>query len=141
MSRDEITALIDRRARAWSAHDAHALTLDHAEGCLVESPLAGGTSAGREAIEKLYATYFRAFTDFTLETRDLLIDGDRVALFAQARGTDHGGFMGMPPTGRAVNLPIVFLYDLLDGQIVHERRIYDFTGLLVQVGILKAKPV
>jgi hypothetical protein len=27
-----------------------------------------------------------------------------------------------------------------DGLIVHERRIYDFTGMLVQIGVLKAKP-
>ena len=29
---------------------------------------------------------------------------------------------------------------LKDGQIARERRIYDFTGLLVQIGLLKAKP-
>jgi len=29
---------------------------------------------------------------------------------------------------------------LRNGKIVHERRIYDFTGLLVQIGVLKAKP-
>ena len=68
MSRDEIEALIDRRERAWNARDAHALALDHAEDGVVESPLAGGNATGREAIEKLYATYFRAFTDFKLET-------------------------------------------------------------------------
>jgi hypothetical protein len=26
-------------------------------------------------------------------------------------------------------------------EIVRERRIYDFTGVLVQIGVLKAKPV
>ena len=61
----------------------------------MESPLAGGSATGREAIEKLYATYFRAFTDFKLEQRDLLIDRDRAALFAWISGTDRGGFMGM----------------------------------------------
>jgi hypothetical protein len=35
----------------------------------------------------------------------------------------------------------VFLYELRDHHIVRERRIYDFTGLLVQIGVLKAKPV
>ncbi len=140
MSRDEIEELIDRRAGAWDGRDAAALTLDHSEDCVVESPLAGGTCQGREAIERLYATYFRAFTDIKLEKKDLLIDGDRAALFAQASGTDRGGFMGMAPTGRAVRFAIVFLYDLRDGLIVKERRIYDFTGLLVQVGMLKAKP-
>jgi hypothetical protein len=27
-----------------------------------------------------------------------------------------------------------------DGKIQHERRVYDFTGLMVQLGVLKAKP-
>ena len=35
----------------------------------------------------------------------------------------------------------VFLYELRDRHIVRERRIYDFTRLLVQIGVLKAKPV
>jgi len=26
------------------------------------------------------------------------------------------------------------------GEIVHERRIFDFTGALVQIGVLRAKP-
>ena len=140
MSRDEIEALIDRRQRAWNARDAHALALDHAEDGAVESPLAGGSATGREAIEKLYATYFRAFTDFKLEQRDLLIDGDRVALFAWISGTDRGGFMGMDPTGRAVKISIAFIYEFRDGLIVSEHRIYDFTGVLIQIGMLKAKP-
>jgi steroid delta-isomerase-like uncharacterized protein len=141
MSRDEIEALVARRQLAWDARDARGLTEDHADDGVVESPLGGGPTTGREAIERLYATYFRAFTDFRLEGRDLLIDGQRAALFATVSGTDHGGFMGMPPTKRAVRISVVFMYEFENGRIAHERRIYDFTGLLVQVGALKAKPV
>ncbi len=141
MSRDEIEALVARRQLAWDAHDAHALTEDHADDCVVESPLGGGPTKGREAIERLYATYFRAFTDLKLEGQELLIDAQRVALFATVSGTDHGGFMGMPPTRRAVRISVVFLYEFANGKIARERRVYDFTGLLVQVGVLKAKPV
>lgn len=46
-----------------------------------------------------------------------------------------------PARVRPLALPAVFLYELQDGTIVRERRIFDFTGLLVQIGILKAKPV
>jgi hypothetical protein len=38
-------------------------------------------------------------------------------------------------------VPGVFVYELKDGKIVHERRVYDFTGLLIQTGLLKAKPI
>jgi hypothetical protein len=48
--------------------------------------------------------------------------------------------MGLPPTGRAFALPMIMLWTLHDRRIVHERRMYDFIGMLVQIGMLKAKP-
>ena len=46
----------------------------------------------------------------------------------------------MPKTGRPFEVPMVFLMQIQGQKIVRERRFYDFTGLLVQVGVLKAKP-
>jgi steroid delta-isomerase-like uncharacterized protein len=140
MDRQEITALFARRQDAWNRLDAAALTADHTADGRVDSPLAGGIATGHAAIETLYRTYFQAFSDLRLVHDDLLVDGDRVVLVGRVSGTDTGGFMGMPPTGRAVSVPVVFVYELRDGRIAHERRIYDFTGVLVQVGLLKAKP-
>jgi len=37
-------------------------------------------------------------------------------------------------------LPGAFFMTFRDGRIVSMRSIYDFTGLLLQIGILKAKP-
>jgi hypothetical protein len=36
---------------------------------------------------------------------------------------------------------MVFVCTLDDGLVVHEQRIYDFTGMLMQIGVLKAKPM
>lgn len=140
MSRTEIEAFFADRQRGWERHDARALAEGHAVDGIVESPVVGGEARGREAIAALYETFFRAFTDLKLSVEHLIIDGTQVALVATTLGTDRGGFMGMAPTGRSVRLPVVFVYELAEGLIARERRIYDFTGLLVQVGILKAKP-
>jgi hypothetical protein len=35
---------------------------------------------------------------------------------------------------------MVMLGTFRDGLIVHEQRIDDFTGMLIQIGVLKAKP-
>lgn len=140
MTRQDIAELFARRQQAWDRLDAAALSGDHSDDSVVDSPLAGGPARGREAIARLYQTYFAAFTDLKLQQEELLIDGDRVALLGHITGTDNGGFMGMRATGRSVSVPIVFYYELRDGQIARERRIYDFTGVLVQVGLLKAKP-
>jgi hypothetical protein len=32
------------------------------------------------------------------------------------------------------------MFEMKDGLIVHERRYYDFTGLLIQLGVLRGKP-
>jgi uncharacterized protein (TIGR02246 family) len=141
MTRDEIHALFARRQQAWATLDAAALARDYADDATVDSPLAGGSATGREAIEKLYATYFAAFPDFKFEQEVLLIDGDSVAQMGRVSGTDNGGFMGMAPTRRKITFQVALFHTMGERHIAHERRVYDFTGLLIQVGLLKAKPV
>jgi hypothetical protein len=55
-------------------------------------------------------------------------------------GTDTGGFLELPPTGKPFRVPVVWLFTLKDNQFAHVRPIYDYTGTLVQIGVLKAKP-
>ena len=142
MTRTEIAALFARRQQAWDRLDAASLAADYSDDATVESPLAGGSASGRDAIERLYITYFAAFPDFKIEQEVLLIDGDNVAQLVRASGTDNGGFMGMAPTRRKITFRVGLFHTLGgNGQIVRERRVYDFTGLLIQVGLLKAKPV
>ena len=71
---------------------------------------------------------------------DVLIDGDRAVVIARLRGTHSGDFFGLAPTGRHMELQAALVLTIADGLVIDERRIYDFTGVLVQVGVLKAKP-
>jgi len=139
MTRDDILALFERRRQDWSRHDAAALAADHDEGCTVESPAAGVLS-GRQAIEGVYRGWFAAFPDLELATDEVVIDGDRVAVAATVTGTHAGEFLGLAASGRRFKFRAMFMFVLRDARIVHERRIYDFTGLLVQIGVLKTRP-
>ena len=141
MTRSEISDLIARLQDAWGRRDSTALANFHAEDCVVDSPVAGGKARGRSAIASSYDAFFHAFPDLAFEYELPLIDGHRVVLIARISGTDRGGFMGLNPTGRSVAFPCVFIFELANGEIVRERRIYDFTGMAVQVGAIKAKPV
>ena len=139
MTREEIVSLFSRRAVAQGDHDVDGLTSLYAESCVVESPL-GGTHQGRDAIAQVLRTFFDAFPDAELSQEDLIIDGDQVVQVGTLSGTDTGGLMGMAPSRRPALVPMVMVCRVADGLIVHERRIYDFTGMLVQIGVLKAKP-
>ena len=139
MTRDETQHFFNRRLDAWKNRDLEALTLDHTEDCVLESPLAG-TVTGRAAIENVYRGFLVSFPDFNLENPDLIVEDSRVAQMVTMSGTNTGGFMGLPPTGKRFNLPVVVIFTFRDGMIAHERLIYDFTGFLMEIGVLKAKP-
>jgi uncharacterized protein (TIGR02246 family) len=139
MTREEIASLFERRAENWRRHDAAALAADHAPTCVVISPT-GGVLEGRDEVERIYRIWFTAFPDLTVTTNDLLIDGDRAALVFSISGTHAGDFFGLHASGRHLDATCAFIYTLSDGFIVHERRVLDFTGVLIQVGVLRAKP-
>lgn len=139
MTREEIMAIFTRRKAAWRAHDAAALAADHAPDAVVISPT-GGVLEGREEIERVYRIWFKAFPDLGFLEHEVLVDGDRAVLLFTVTGTHAGDFFGLAASGRKVQAVCAFVYTLRDGVIVHERRILDFTGVLIQVGVLKAKP-
>lgn len=138
MSREDMEALFKRRQDAYDDLDAAALAADYAPDAVIESPTAG--VHGREAAEKAFRTVFSAFLDMTMTPDHLVIDGNRAVQVYSIEGTHIGDFMGLAPTGKRFNMPAAFFYEVEGGRIVRERRIYDFTGWLLQIGVLKAKP-
>lgn len=139
MSRDEMMAFCQARADAWRQRDPAALAAGHAEHGTVVSPIYSKV-VGRAAIEESYESLFRSFPDWTMDNEPPLIDGSRMAVAFTAKATHVGRFMGLDGTGRRCEIRGVLLMEMADGLIAHERRIYDFTGLLIQLGVLRSKP-
>jgi steroid delta-isomerase-like uncharacterized protein len=139
MTRDETQRFFDRRIDAWRQRDLDVLVSAHADDCVLESPLAGKVT-GRTAIENVYRAFVTSFPDLTIENPELLVDGDRVVQTVTFSGTNTGGFMGMAPTGKHFSFAAVLICTMREREIAHERRIYDFTGFLLEIGVLKAKP-
>ncbi len=138
-TRDEVVALFARRQRAWDARDAAALAVTHAPDGIVHSPMFGELN-GREAIAASYDKLFRTFPDWTFGDQPLVIDGDRVVQLFTASATHSAEFMGLPATGRHFKITGARMHVIRDGLVQEEQRLYDFTGLLIQVGVLKGKP-
>jgi len=139
MTREEMLAFCDRRLEAWRRRDPAALAADHAERGTVVSPIYSKV-VGRAAIQRSYESLFGSFPDWTMDKETPLIDADRVAVPFTARATHSGRFMGLDGTGRRCEIHGVLLMEMQDGLIAHERRVYDFTGLLIQLGVLRSKP-
>lgn len=141
MTRQQVEALFARRDAALAQHDVDGITAQYAEDAVVDSPTAGGTVTGRKAIEEVTRAWFAGFPEVTFTRESLVIDNDRAVWIGEVRGADTGGFMGLAPTNKPFHLPMVIVCRLKDNVIVHEQRIYDFSGMLIQIGVLKARPM
>jgi steroid delta-isomerase-like uncharacterized protein len=139
MTRTETEQFFNRRLDAWRRRDLDALSLMHTDDAILESPIAG-TVTGRAAIENVHRAFATSFPDFAIGNAALIVDGDRIVQTVTFTGTNTGGFMGMAPTGKRFTFDAVLICTMRDGLIAHERRIYDFTGFLLEIGVLKAKP-
>ena len=69
-----------------------------------------------------------------------MIDGVYVVQLFKMHATHASEMFGLPATNRQFTVQGAFVEQMKDGHIVHERRIYDFTGMLVQIGVLRPRP-
>ena len=139
MTREQIVTFFEGRHQAWLNRDADGLSAFHAEQGTIDSPMFGPRQ-GRQAIADSYRTLFSIFPDWDFQGEELLIDGNRVCQPFTATATHVGTFMGIDGTNRRFKIQGVRLFTMADGLVLHERRMYDFTGLLIQIGILRGKP-
>jgi steroid delta-isomerase-like uncharacterized protein len=138
MTRDETTRFLERWQQAWAARDPAALANLYASDCRVKSPMFGPLQ-GRAAVLESFRKLFTAFPDWQVTIEQLIVDGDRAAIVCSTNATHSAEFMGLPGTGRKTQVSGVFVLRLGEAAIEEELRLYDFTALLVQVGVLRAK--
>ena len=128
-----------RQAEAWRRCDPAALAAGYAPDAVVSSPMFP-RAEGRAAIESSFASLFRTFPDWDMTFEEPCVDGNRAMQACRVRATQRGDFMGLPATGRRMEFECVLSFELADGLIARERRVYDFTGVLIQLGVLRGKP-
>ena len=139
MTDSELRRFLAARQDKYRSHDAKALAADHTAECSVHSPIFA-TVVGRAAIEHSYASLFQVFPDWSVTFDEAILDGGRAAHPCHVTATHLGEFMGLPGTGRLVDFRGVLLYTLDAGLIAEEWRLYDFTAILVKMGVLRVKP-
>lgn len=132
LSKDAIAKLFARRQEAYDNLDAATLAADYADDAVIDSPISG--RHGRAEVLRGLEAVFDAFVDMRVTTTSLIVDPPRVAQTVTIEGSNLGGLFGMRPNGKPFRIAAAFFYELRGDRIVFEQRIYDFTGLLVQVG-------
>ena len=89
---------------------------------------------GVEGVKAFFAVFRDALPDVDVTVDELIGEGEWVAIATTTRGTHTGsGLLGIPPSGRSVEVTGIDMVRVHDGRIVEHRGLTDIVGLLRQL--------
>ncbi len=84
--------------------------------------------------------WHQAFPDLSIVPEKLIADGDLVAVYWIARGTNTGAGNSLPATGKKVEQSGITIWRIVNGKIKEEWSAFDQLSMMQQLGLLDEKP-
>ena len=86
------------------------------------------------AVSAQFEPLFSAFPDWHWEMRNLVVDGDHIAVHFTVTGTHRAAFQGIEATGRRVTTSEFTFYRLEDGKFAEVWDLADMDAVMRQIG-------
>ena len=97
----------------------------------------GGVELKGRAEAKEYVRAFRAaFPDVCVTVENMVAEGDYVAHRARFTGTHRGDWMGIPPTGKRVDVTLNVLSRFVGGKEAEAWEELDMLSFMQQLGVI-----
>lgn len=93
---------------------------------------------GRAANKEFWVSFFTALPDLTATMEDFLVSGDRVVGRFIYRATHTGELMGVPASGRRVEMRSIDIWRIEDGLFVEHWDELNLLELFQQMGAIPA---
>ena len=100
-----------------------------------------GLSPTKEGVKAFFRMYVAAFPDLRINAEDVLTSGDKVVARARWTGIHRGEFMGMPATGKAVDVQLIDIIRFGDDGLAREHwGVFDTMTMMQQLGAMPDGP-
>jgi steroid delta-isomerase-like uncharacterized protein len=100
-----------------------------------------GLAPTKEGVLQFFRMYRAAFPDLRFHVEDILADGDKVVARARVTGTHQGEFLGMPSTGRSIDVQLIDIVRFGDDGLGREHwGVLDTFTMMVQLGAVPEGP-
>ena len=131
----------DKVLNAFNQQDAAALAMNYAEDQVTICSGVPEPVRGRRAKEEFVGGFFRAFPDLNLDLTCVLESQDHVVCEGIMRGSHKGPLVSpegeIPPTGKDLELKVVYILRVSSEGLVEEDRTYfDNVDFLSQLGLM-----
>lgn len=103
----------------------------------VEHEETPGLAPTRDGVKEFFRMYLAAFPDLHMDAQDVIATGDKVVARARITGTHRGELMGMPATGKSVDVQLIDIMRFGDDGLVREHwGVIDALAMMQQLGAI-----
>jgi steroid delta-isomerase-like uncharacterized protein len=135
MSVKENKALVSHVIELWNRHDMDAF-FDICAPEYVEHLPTGDINLNQ--LKKFAPTFFNAFPDIKITLKEMVAEGDKVAALVNWKATYKGAYMGIPATGKKIDISVAIIIKIKNGKWVEFWNVTDIR-LAQQLGAVPAK--
>jgi steroid delta-isomerase-like uncharacterized protein len=108
----------------------------------VEHEVTPGIPPTKAGVQQFFQMQMAAFPDMQMAIEDLIADGAKVVTRVKYTGTNTGDFMGMPATGKGVDVQFIDIFAFGSDGLLHEHwGVMDSMTLMQQLGVVPAGPL
>ena len=90
---------------------------------------------GPPGVKKLAEALLPGIPDMQLPIADLVAEGEKVLARLSVKGTHAGDLMGVPATGKKIDIGVLDLFQIRDGKLIEHWALLDNLGLMRQIGV------
>jgi steroid delta-isomerase-like uncharacterized protein len=91
---------------------------------------------GPEAIKGHIADWIASFPDLRFSIEQMLSEGDRVVMQLLMEGTHQHAWLGIPASGKKLQIRIFTVHRVMQGKIVEDWVLVESFGLFQQLGVI-----
>lgn len=127
LARDYFQAFLKRDEAWWKAHIAPTFRR-HDPGLPFEV-------IGPAGVKQLADALHPGIPDMQLPIEDVICEGEKVLVRLRVKGTHGGELMGIPATGKKIDIGVLDLFQFRDGVLIEHWALLDNLGMLKQLGV------
>lgn len=139
MSDETNIALVRRFVEEFQTRHNLAAIDEYMSPDFVDHSAPAGLPPDREGVKMQFTMFFSALPDLHALIHDQVADQHKVVTRKTLRGTHQGNLMGIPPTGKVVDIEVIDILTVKDGKITDHWNLVDQLGLLKQLGALPSE--
>lgn len=136
---DEAKAITDKVLKIWNEADFSAATDLYAPDYVRHHPTPSA-NASFDDFKNTVTALHNSFPDCLFAFNDILVEDNKIIVFATFTGTNTGSLEDLPPTGKKAHVSGVYIFFIVEGKIVEEWTYFNLLSYYEQLGFVLTPP-